>query len=176
MSVPFINAQAAKGAVVRQPDGSTVPLRDYPEAQLEFFDFCGYSPKECVDQLEEMDDTPETAIDVFAREYSNAVVIRQGRGNDRILRNRFLGHAEETIWAGGTSQGGDYYFRVKGCDDAFDARTDWLCEESTGQYIISWRRHDTGDGIMLGDYAYFVAFMEEDDDVAFLAAFPGAGA
>jgi hypothetical protein len=92
------------------------------------------------------------------------------------LPNRFLGYAEETLWAGGTSQGGDYYFRVKGCDDDFDTRTDWLSEESTGQYIISWRRHDTGDGIVLDDYAYFVAFMDETDDAAFMAAFPGAGA
>jgi hypothetical protein len=158
----------SKKYVVRV-DSGTFPLSDYPQAQLEFFDFCGYSQEEQVDYLQEMNDTPETALDLMAREYNNAIVLQEGRGNDRILPCRIIGRAEETLWAGGSRQGNEYYFRACGVDSDFDKRHDWLGANAKGSYAISWRREDRAR------YVYFVAFMDEADDQAFLAAFPEAG-
>ncbi len=61
-------------------------------------------------------------------------------------------------------------------DVAVGMRLDWITRNVRGGHTIWWCRRDTGDGILLDDYDYFVVFHAPADDAAFLAAFPGAGA
>ena len=62
------------------------------------------------------------------------------------------------------------------CDVDVVDRLNWIARNVQGGHTIWWRRRDTGDGILLLDYDYFVVFHDPADDAAFLAAFPGAGA
>lgn len=61
-------------------------------------------------------------------------------------------------------------------DQQIGLRLSWIEDNAQSGHTIWWRRRDTGDGILLDDYDYFVVFHDAADDAAFLAAFPEAGA
>ena len=58
--------------------------------------------------------------------------------------------------------------------DELRRRLDWIDQHVKGGHIVWWYRRDTGDGILLDDYQYMVAFNGPADDAAFVAAFPEA--
>lgn len=159
-------------------DGTDYPLDSYPQAQLDFFEFTGETDEGAVAYLEEMQDTPGSALDVAAREYDNAIIL-----DHTILPLRRIGTAEEVMFANNRDQakhGSVCYARFRGyenggCDADFDERWNWLSDHHFADArTITWRRDDTGDGILLDRYVFFIAFHDEADDAAFLAAFPEA--
>lgn len=156
--------------------GRGVRLSDYPPDFIETLEALSCDPEDWLLGGEwHPEECPSTMVPHWA--VSTAFI------NGQPVHGRLLGIAYECHI--GVRQDGS--FLILGCeredmddDDLSDmdvaVRLDWINDNCKGGYTAWWRRRDTGDGVLLDDYAYLVAFHDPADDAAFLAAFPGAGA
>lgn len=154
-------------------DGTDYQLSDFPD---EFVEGLELVADDIIEELEGYARTPEQCPTTMLREWHhNSVALVNGGA----ALPRRLGIAYEFA-VGIDPLGG--YIGTGNRNDRFEEdetichRLNWITENARGPYTVWWHRRDTGDGILLDNYEYQVIFHNQNDDAAFLAAFPGAGA
>lgn len=154
-------------------DGVEYRLSDYPTAYREYLEFDMIEgEQEQAEEIEFAGFTPTDCITEVHREWQKRVAIVDGS----TARAYELG----TVYNGivGFYPGGGFSVNSESdeedCspDEEFAIRLGWL-DDKQG-YVVWVRRDDTGDGIMLADTVYMVAFTDKALEAQFVAAFPEA--
>ncbi|QCB39222.1 hypothetical protein E5554_16130 [Sphingobium sp. PAMC28499] len=153
-------------------DGTDYPLSAFPAAQREMFDYdmLGASDGDYAEELADAGFPPAECVTAAHREWQKSKAIVDGR----IARAYVLGIVYTAIV--GFAPARDFQVlsehddRDYERDEVFERRMEWL--SGKGGYVIWVRRHDTGDGIMLPQTVYSVAFTSQHLEAAFVAKFP----
>lgn len=166
---------ATDDIIYTDESGQDYRASDYPDDYIELIELVHCDVANELTEYEQR--TPAEAPQNIFREYNHG---RIAFVNGRAVLPRLLGRAYEMGIA--EDPRGGYWSMGNADEHSGDADVDvgiglcWINRNTQGGHTVWWRRRDTGDGILLDDYDYFVVFHDSADDAAFLAAFPGAGA
>lgn len=154
-------------------DGTSHLISDYPE---DYIDLIKLVHVDVENELEEYEQrTPADAPEHIFREFNHGSIAFV---NGKATLPRLLGRAYE-FGIAEDPRGG--FWSMGHADEQLNEDEDirlrlfWIEQKAQAGHTIWWRRCDTGDGVLLDDYDYFVVFHDPADDAAFLAAFPEAG-
>lgn len=153
-------------------EGTDYPSSAFPAAQREMFDYdmLGASDEDYAEELAEAGFTPAECVTATHREWQKSKAIVDGR----IARAYVLGIVYSAIVGFSSVQDfrvlSEHDDRDYARDEDFERRMEWL--SGKGGYVIWVRRDDTGDGIMLPQTIYSVAFTNQHLEAAFVAQFP----
>ncbi len=163
---------SVKKQAVAHIDGTDYLLDSYPSAQIKMLEFDMLDTAEQVEELEEIKLTPELSVTEVHREYeaSKALV------NGGITRAYRLGETSSAIIGFGPNICPQVLTWVEDRDgtltrsETLTGRLDWLVNR--GNNVVWTRRSDTGDGVLLPETIYMVAFTSANTEAAFLKQFP----
>jgi hypothetical protein len=154
-------------------DGIDYPLTDYPTAQIEMLEAEGYrSDADNAEFLEELERAPWDSVTALHREYQlNSALTDAG-----VVKVYVVGTAMEATVGYSDVRVPEIATWLENEDgilvpnEAMDERLRWLTYHPGN--IVWVRRADTGDGILLPQMVYCVAFTDSMKEAAFLAQFP----
>lgn len=162
----------SKSELMVPVQGAAYPLSAFPAAQREMFEFdvLAASDDDYAEELADLNLTPDECVNATHRHWQKSQAIVDGR----VARAYVLGVVYAAIVGFSPAQDfqvlSEHDERNYERDEEFERRMEWL--SGKGGYVIWVRRHDTGDGIMLPETVYSVAFTNQSLEAAFVARFP----
>jgi hypothetical protein len=158
-------------------DGIEYPLDAYPSATIATMEFDYlHSVEEQVEELEQRGWTPEDSVTQVHREWQKT----QALVNGTIARAYVVGKTDSGIVGFADDRDPVAHAWVEGRDgdlsrnDDLCDRLEWLLQR--GGNVVWVRRDDTGDGIMLRQTVYMVAFTDAGVEASFVKRFPEVAA
>jgi hypothetical protein len=158
-------------------DGNDYALDSYPSAQIEMLEFDGLTtPWEQVEELEAQGYTPDESVTEVHRHWDESKAL----ANRAINRVYELGEVDDGIVGLAPFRDPEVSTWVGSCDgdqarnEKLTQRLEWLLPR--GQNVVWVRSSHTGDGIVLTQTLYMVAFTDPAVEAAFLKRFPEVAA
>ena len=168
---------ADKNKPVVHVDGTDYPLDSFPEATLAMLEFdCLNTDEEQVEELETRGYTPDLSIKEVHREWQKSKALVNGA----ISRAYEVGRVDEGIVCFAPDRDPEVLTWVESDEgdlsrnDELTERLEWL--RARGNNVVWVRRADSGDGILLPQTIYMVAFTNQGLEAHFLNRYPEVAA